>query len=120
MQPYYHHAHHNVFVGSQFKNMSKSDLQVFERVRQHLISEDGAFDDFLKCLLCYMDGVFNQYELLSLVAPLFQNEDLFSQFKNVVAVRDVSRRSHNLLLQPLSELESHGFEKLSYSYFKMP
>ena len=74
----------------------------------------------MKVFFCYVEGVFNQYELFELVVPLFTTDDLLNQFKTMVASRDHSRRHHNLLCKPLSEFETHYFKKISYSYFEMP
>lgn len=74
----------------------------------------------MKCFYCYVEGVFNQNELFDLISPLFVNEDLMNQLRNMVLSRDLSRRHHNLLCKPLSEFETHHFKKISYSYYLMP
>jgi paired amphipathic helix protein Sin3a len=94
------------------------ECQIFEKVKAFL--DEGAFDEVMKCLFLYLEGVFNQYELFELIGPLFTSEDLLNQLRNLVASRDLSRRHHNFLCKPLSEFETHYFRKISYSYFEMP
>lgn len=108
------------FTGHQFKTLSKSECQIFERLRQFFASEEHTYDDIMKCFYCYVEGVFNQHELFTLITPIITNDDLLNAVKNMVASRDFSRRHHNLLCKPLSEFETHYFKKISYSYFKMP
>jgi histone deacetylase complex regulatory component SIN3 len=82
--------------------------------------EEVTYDDIMKCFFCYVEGVFNNTELFSLVTPLFSSDDLLNQLKAMVMSRDLTRRHHNFLCKPLSEFETHYFRKISYSYFEMP
>jgi histone deacetylase complex regulatory component SIN3 len=48
------------------------------------------------------------------------NEDILTNFRQMVAARDNSRRHHNLLCKPFSEFDTSHFKKMSYSYYEMP
>lgn len=77
---HHHHHHHQAsyqsqFTGHLFKTLSKSECQFFEKLRTS-INDEGTYDEIMKCFYCYVEGVFNQYELFELITPLFLNEDL--------------------------------------------
>jgi len=73
----------------------------------------------MKAFYCYVEGVFNQAEFFDLIGPLFENisDEVISQFRNIVASRDNTRRHHNLLTKPFSEYDTNHFKKISYSYY---
>jgi histone deacetylase complex regulatory component SIN3 len=106
------------FSGHQFKTLSKTECNFFEKLRASV--EEGTYEDIMKCFFCYVEGVFNNNELFTLVYPLFPSEELYNQLKGMVMSRDLTRRHHNFLCKPLSEFETHYFRKISYSYFEMP
>jgi histone deacetylase complex regulatory component SIN3 len=64
------------FSGHQFKTLSKTECNFFEKLRVSV--EEGTYEDIMKCFFCYVEGVFNNNELFTLVSPLFPSEELFN------------------------------------------
>lgn len=75
------------------KSLSKSELQVFEIIKQFLSTQE-AYEEVLKAFCLYTECIIGADELLILVEKFFENDpdDIFERFKMIVLSRENSRR----------------------------
>lgn len=83
--------------------------------------------EFFKLFSLYLEGAISINGLSDLVAPMFEKrgaeDDMLKTLQNYALLRDHSRREKNMLLKPLSDLDSSVLKKadsVTPSYYRVP
>jgi len=107
-------------VAQNIKSVPRSEFSVFEKIFSCIPVED--FEAWIKVFHLYMEGVICQDELFLLSEDILTssdlvNDELFTNFKNLIKNRDVGRRMNSVLCKATSELDYAKMTKYSFSYY---
>lgn len=113
----------NEFCGNpRFADFNKYELKTFEKLHR-LIGTESEWQDFIKLLMLYMEGVISIHDMFNLFDYKFGSRlkaDMINEISALLPTRDHNRRLGSDILRPWNDLENQQFHKIyGSSYFKL-